>query len=374
MRRTLFLFAAAVPLALQAQNIACDLLGYKAADGLRASNSSGGITLEWTGENREALRAAFAIEAGAPVVRELAARNAKGVWTVLGRDLKPEFDVTSGIRRLSEQQMAPLRELGIKLTPDVVEREKWNAFWDAPLSIPGRAGTNLDLPRKPGEIRRAKASFQTSGCRLATDGARLELSFDGLRMGIFSGRLEYTVYRGSNLLRQEAVASTNEPSVAYKYDGGLSGFAINDQTKLIWRDTARAWQQYEFGGAVNHDAVGLRARNRLAVLETGGGSLVVLPPSHKFFFAREMETNLGYVYYRKDSPSNFAIGIRQPEREEGYKPFGVSDAVWNRRVAESRGELQNFALYNAPPGTEQHMPVYFYLYAGDGRAAQERVL
>lgn len=374
MRLTPLVFTAALPLAIQAQNISCDLSGYKAADGLRAANSAGAITLEWTGENREPLRAAFAIEAGTPVVRELAARNAKGSWIVLGRDLKPEFDVTSGIRRLSEQQMAPLRELGVKLTPDVVEREKWNAFWDAPLSIPGREGTNLDLPRKPGEIRRAKAFFHATACRLTTDGARLELSFDGLGMGIFSGRLQYTVYRGSNLLRQEAIASTNEPSVAYKYDGGLSGFAINDQTKLIWRDTARAWQQYEFGGAVNHDAVGLKARNRLAVLETGGGSLAVLPPSHKFFFAREMETNLGYVYYRKDNASSFAIGVRQPEREEGYKPFGVSDAVWNRRVAESRGELQNFALYNAPPGSEQRMALYFYLSAQDGHATQERVL
>ena len=45
----------------------------------------------------------------------------------------------------------------------------------------------------------------------------------------------------------------------------------------------------------------LQARNRLAILEANGGSLAFLPPSHKFFFSREIETNLGYVYYRKDS-------------------------------------------------------------------------
>jgi hypothetical protein len=33
-------------------------------------------------------------------------------------------------------------------------------------------------------------------------------------------------------------------------------------------------------------------------------------------------------------------------------------------VGESRGELQNFAPYNAPPGSGQHMPFYFYLFAG----------
>jgi hypothetical protein len=303
MKLPLYALAVILPMAMRAQSVSCDLSAYKAADGLRAARSGGVVTLEWNGENREPLRAGFTIEAGIPVVRELAARNAKGEWLVLGRDLKPEFDVTSGVRRLSEQQMAPLRELGVALTPEVVEQEKWIAFWDAPLSIPGRAGTNLDLPRKPEEIRRAKATFRATGCKVASDGGRLELSFDGVGMGIFSGRLEYTVYRGSNLLRQEVVASTNEPSVAYKYDGGLNGFGIADDTKnatkLVWRDTARAWQEYEFGGAVNHDAVGLKARNRLAILEAGGGSLAVLPPSHKFFFAREMETNLGYVYYRK---------------------------------------------------------------------------
>ena len=95
------------------------------------------------------------------MVSELAARKASGKWIALGRNLAPEYQVTTGKRRLSEQQMAPLRELGIALTPDVIEREQWFAFWDAPLSIPGRAGTNLGLPRKPEEIRRDWASYHT---------------------------------------------------------------------------------------------------------------------------------------------------------------------------------------------------------------------
>ena len=182
------------------------------------------------------------------------------------------------------------------------------------------------------------------------------------------------MYRGTNLLRQEAIAKTSEPSVAYKYVGGLKGFSISDSTRVVWRDTARAWQQYAFGGAVNQDAVGLRARNRLGILEANGGSLGFLPPSHKFFFSREIETNLGYVYYRKDGENAFAIGVRQPDREVGYKPYGISDEVWNRRVGESRGELNNFALYNAPPGTMQRMPVYFYLSPNGSRATQEEVM
>jgi hypothetical protein len=162
--------------------------------------------------------------------------------------------------------------------------------------------------------------------------------------------------------------------VAYKYIGGLKGFSISDNTRVVWRDTARAWQQYAFGGAVNRDAVGLRGRNRLGILEANGGSLGFLPPSHKFFFSREIETNLGYVYYRKDGENSFAIGVRQPDREVGYKPYGISDEVWSRRVGESRGELNNFALYNAPPGTMQRMPVYFYLSPNGSHATQESVM
>jgi hypothetical protein len=270
--------------------------------------------------------------------------------------------------------MAPLRDLKVELTPEVVEREKWFAFWDSPLVVPGRAGTNLGLPRKPEEIHRNWATFHSTGCQVKTDGARIEVTFPGFEAGLFTGSLQYTVYRGTNLVRQEAIAKTNEPSVAYKYISGLKGFAIADNSRVVWRDTARGWQQYAFGGAVNRDPVGLVARNRLGILEANQGSLAFLPPSHKFFWSREIETNLGYVYYRKDSADTFSIGARQPDREIGAKPWGISDEVWNRRVAEARGDLNNFALYNAPPGTLQRMAVYFYLSPSDSRATQQDVM
>src|SRR5215471_3090318 len=369
-----FLLALFVTGAAVGQGLNCDMGGYNPQDGLKAQIRSGVLELTWQGERSEQLRAAFAIRDGQPVVQELAARKNGGNWVVLGKNLTPEFEITSGVRRLSEQQMAPLRGLKIELTPEVVDREKWNAFWDAPLVVPGRPGTNLGLPRKPEEIRIASAKFNATGCQVKTDGARIEVRFPGFDGGIFSGSLQYTVYRGTNLLRQEAVAKTNEPSVAYKYIAGLKGFAIADDTRVVWRDTARAWQQYAFGGAVNQQPVALRARNRLAILETNGGSLAFLPPSHKFFWSREIETNLGYVYYRKDSDSSFSIGVRQPDREIGAKPWGISDAVWTRRVGESRGDLNNFALYNAPPGTVQRMPVYFYLSPDDSRTTQQEVM
>ncbi|MBI3684480.1 MAG: hypothetical protein HY235_29240 [Acidobacteria bacterium] len=352
----------------------CTLTDYREQPGLRAQTAGDALRIEWQGEREHQLRAVFAIDNRAPLIRELAARKGSGAWVVLGLNLKPEFTVTSGVRRISNQQLSPLKELGLA-TPERIEREKWNVFWDAPLIVPGRGNTNPGLPRKPEEIRIGAASYSTSACEVKTDGSRLEVTFPGLSMGIFSGRLAFTVYRGSNLLRQEAVARTDEPSVAYKYAAGLKGFQTGPAKRVIWRDVARAWQKYEFGGAPNNDPVALRARNRLALVETAQGSLAFFPPSHKFFFAREIERNLGYVWYRKDDAGSFSIGVRHGDREEMYAPYGVSDEVWKRRLDQSRGfAMGNFALYNAPPGAWQRMPVYYYLSAEDGQATQRAVM
>ena len=355
-----------------AQTLNCNFQGYKALDGLKAEMRSGSLDLTWQGERGQTLRATLGVEGGQPVVRELAVEK-NGKWSVLGRGLTPEYQVTTGRRRISAQQEAPLRQLGI-YTPEVIERQKWFAFWDAPLNVPGHPGSNaaVDLPRKPEEIQRAWATFQISGCQVDTDGARLEANFPGVSLGLFSGGLRYTVYRGTNLIRQEVVAKTDAPSVAYEFAAGLKGFGIGDSTRLAWRDVARGWQHYLFGGAVNTDAVALKARNRVEIVESGAGSVAVFPASHKFFFAREVESNLGYNYYRKDSDAAFAVGVRQADREESFKPYGVTDAVWRSRVNQAREFEENFALYNAPPGTMQRMAVYFYLDSGNAQATQSR--
>ena len=351
----------------------CDLSAYKPAPGLIAVAQAGGnVSITWLGAPGQEARAIFGVDGdGTPKVREMAVRKAGGAWAVLGRELVPEFRVTTGLRRISRQQMEPLNKLG-RVDPEYLEQEKWKAFWDAPLQVPGSANTNPGLPRSESEIRRASAAFRTSACAVKTDGQRLEISFDGLSLGIFAGSLRFTVYRGTNLIRQEAIAQTQEPSVAYKYEAGLKGFAIEPgRSRVVWRDVARAWQKYEFGGSANRDPVGLRARNRLAVVEgAGGGSVAVFPAPHKFFFAREIELNLGYVWYRKDDERNFAIGVRQADHEEMYRPFGVSDEIWRKRSTQARGfATGNFALYNAPPGTMQRMAVYYYLSPEQGAAA-----
>ncbi len=82
-----------------------------------------------------------------------------------------------------------MRNLGVEITDAIVEKEKWNVFWDAPLNVPGVERRNFDMPRKPDEIRRAVSSFAATHCAVKTDGRRLEITFDGLSLGIFSGSL-----------------------------------------------------------------------------------------------------------------------------------------------------------------------------------------
>ena len=160
-----------------------------------------------------------------------------GKWVTLGRDLIPEFGVTTGVRRTGH---------------GLPESNRWDVFWDAPLN-------------HPEEVRRSAASYKADRMAVRTDGARLEVSFPGLSMGVFSGGLRFTVYRGTNLLRLEAVAKTDEPSVAYIYQGGLKGFSPETLPRILWHDEARRAA----------DGAGLRRRagssERPAGTEPAGG-------------------------------------------------------------------------------------------------------
>ncbi|MGD1031813.1 MAG: hypothetical protein ABSA05_11815 [Opitutaceae bacterium] len=360
----LCLFGAAFAPALFADPLNCDLSGFAAAPGLSASVAGDVLTITWTGAANSELRASYAIDRGQPVVRELAVRAkrgqlffSKGGWSVLGRDLTPEFTVQTGHRRIDYAGLAPLRLLGVDITSKaVIEREAWVSFWDAPFVIPGDPKRNPGLPRLPSEVQRAAGTFTTTSCDVKTDGARIEVDFPGLSMGIFSGGIRFTHYRGTNLLRVEAIAKTDKNLVAYKYAVDFKGLSTAVLPRVRWIDTGGNQQEYQFGGARHDGPVTVRAKNRVMVAEGPSGSIAVFPPPTVFFPAREVDTNLGYVWYRKDSDTQYAMGVKQADHEDDPR------------------FLQNFAVYNAPPGTMQRMATYFYLSPGDGEAARAAVM
>src|SRR5262245_13733416 len=301
MRALLFsgLLSLAMVSTAAADGLKCDMTQYKESAGLTASPAQDVLEVTWAGQNGAEVRARYAIDNGQPVVRDLSVRKKGGQWSSLGQNLTPEYHVVSGLRRMSSDHVNSLPAAGIALTPEVVAKNRWYAFHDAPLEVPGDSGTqNPPLPRKPEEIRRADSTFKVTGCSVKTDGARLEVNFPGLSMGIFAGSLQFTSYRGANLIRMDAIARTEEQFVAYKFDAGLKGFSTDVMPRVMWRDTGDEPQQYQFGGVKNNTMVPLKARYRVLIAEGKGGSVATFPPPHKFFWAREIHKNLGYVWYR----------------------------------------------------------------------------
>ena len=355
---------------LYAQTAMCNLSGYKAAPGLTAAVAGDALALTWDGDANQEVRLQLTINSGTPTIKDLAVRRKGGTWATVASNLTPEYRVVSGWRRMDQEAYPELvAEFG-KVDQAMLDKYKWDAFWDAPLSVPGGEvahggatpplagipGTNQPgLPRKPEEVKRATATFRPQGCDVKTDGGRIEVSFPGVEMGIFAGRLQYTVYKGTNLIRQEVIAKTDEQSVAYKYDAGLKGLAIQPASRVVWRDTSNNWQENALESAVNTNPAVAVAANRLLAIQTGTGSLAVFPPPHSFFWVREIPLNLGYNWFRKDSASSYLD--RHPAGRERSRP-GVW-RTWRRRHAPEFRALQRAARHLAadadvPAGRSRH--------------------
>lgn len=353
------------------QSVVCDLNDFTDSPGLVARTTpESHLDLEWQGTDDTRVRLRFDVQANAPIVRELSVRGSTGNWTTLARDARFEYSIVEGFRRISNQQLAPLRDLGVEITQEIVDRHKWDVFWDAPLDLnepaTGRFARNPPpvegvadqpgLPRSPNEILRASARYDLRGCRVEREGRRASVTWDGLYLGTFEGQLVISVHEGTSLIRVAAVAATQQPSVAYKYDVGLSGLRAGAAGGVHWRDLSLGEQRYGLRGPVNTDPVVLKAANRLVVAETEGGSIAAFPPPHTFFWAREIEQVVGNNWYRNDADGSFTIGIRQGEEEivEQYRA--------------------NWSLYSAPPGTEQRMSAFFFATPGPADEALEGAL
>ena len=353
--------ASVVPASAQ---VRCDVSGNATRSGITATVTSETLAVEWEGAGDERLRLRLDVVDRAPVITQLAMRDGQSDWTTVLTDARVEFTIVEGRRRITNQQLAPLRSLGVELTEEIVDRHKWDAFWDAPLDLrestpggnpPPQEGVagQPGLPRSPAEIRRSDAAYSVTDCRVTGEGRQLVVVFPGMQLGSFSGEFVLTFHHGTNLIRAEAVASTSLPSVAYKYDVGLTGLALTAESRVTWRDVAHQLQSYALSGPVNTDQVVLRAANRMVVAETADSAIAAFPPPHTYFWAREVEINVGNNWYRKDSDRSFSIGVRQGEQE-----------VVERYLA-------NWSLYSAPPGTEQRMAAYFYPTLGDRSDAFE---
>ena len=163
----------------QGQPVPIDVSGVRPG-AITVTTTGNAVSVSWPDETSRTWEATFSLDPS----RALLTSIKVGSSTVVA-DARPVYQGETGKRRGG-----------------------WYAFFDDPTTHP--EGT-----------RHVLGTFTLRGAKAKSIGDRVELVFDGMRMGGFEGGVAYTFYPGSRLIQQEAVLTTSDPDVAYYYDAGL---------------------------------------------------------------------------------------------------------------------------------------------------------
>ena len=262
------------------------------------------VTVHWKDELQSNWEAAFNLEPARPLIAAIR-QNGKAVI----ENAVPLYNCATGKRRGG-----------------------FDEFFDFP-------------PSHPDGTRNYQGQLQLTGAAATTAGDRVELTFEGFRMGPFTGSVRYTFYPGSRLVQQAAVAATNEPDTAYYYDAGMRMAVARDsrpgnnmESEVTYYDTAGKLR-------VEHpntsERLPVQVRYRVLAARAQGGVVAVFPAPHKYFMPRDFTTNMGYLWHTSFR-GQVSLGIRQlPDDNSRYYPW-----------------------MNAPPGTPQRMNVFYLLSGG----------
>ncbi len=278
------------------------------------TSTADSATAHWSDEANRAWTAEFSLDPKAALVTAIQVNGALVV-----DHARPFFQCTTGKRRGG-----------------------WDQFFDLP-------------PSHTDGTRSFAGEFTLKSARASTIGDRLEIAFDGLRMGIFEGSIRYVIFPGSRMIEQVAVMSTREPDTAYFYDAGLRMTVNADrrvggnmESLVSYYDPAGAWQTVLSDGPERHPVA---VRYRSIGVRSGAGSVAVFPAPHQYFFPRDFTTNMGYLWH-SSWKGLVSLGIRQlPDDATPYYPWS-----------------------NAPPGTEQRMSMFLMLGSGEPHATVDDVL
>lgn len=275
---------------------------------ITANSTSSAVEVHWKDDRNRAWTAVFSLDAPVPTIASIEVEGKRIVERV-----QPFYRAETGKRRGG-----------------------WDAFFDYP-------------PSHPDGTRTFFAEFHPKSVSVRSIGERMEVSFDGMRLGIFNGNLRYIFYPGSRLIEQQAVMSTGEQDVAYFYDAGLRIGARPDErpggdmeSHVSFFDTEGKFQTIV--PAFQSERTPVKVRYRAIAAASGAGTVGVFPAPHQYMMARDYTTNMGYVWYTSWRGSIW-LGIRQlPDDNSPYYPW-----------------------MNAPPGTQQEMRMFLSL---DDRAAR----
>ena len=316
MRVYILIFLALASLATQQQAplpVPVDLSGVRSGP-VTVTATERAVTVRWPDESSRSWTAIFSLDPAQPLITAVSVDGK----AVIER-ARPLYWCETGKRRGG-----------------------WDQFFDFP-------------PNHPEGTRSFAGELKLRNARVRTIGDRVEIYFEGLRLGIFEGGVAYTFFPGSRLIQQEAVVKTEEPDTAYFYDAGLRMAAAADtrsggnmDSKIAYYDTRGELQVAEATGPERRP---LSVRYRAIGGRMAQGSLVVFPAPHQYFFARDFTTNMGSVWSRAWR-GEMALGIRQlPDDNTSFYPW-----------------------MNAPPGTLQRMSVFFFLSDRETKTTLEEVL
>ena len=240
--------------------ITADLSGVKRGP-IAVTATESELMVSWRDGSNHQWRAAFALDSKLPLIASI---SSDGV--VIVEHAMPFYHVSTGVRTGG-----------------------WDAFFDFP-------------PMRSQGTRTFMQDFHPSGAKASTIGDRVEIAFDGMRMGIFTGTIKYDFYPRSSLIQQVALVTTNEPDVAYTYDAGMIMGSeadrrpgLNMNSNIVYYDADGKLQSVTSPyGSERHT---LRVHYRAVAAKMGTGSIVAFPAPHRYLFARDYTTNMGYAWY-----------------------------------------------------------------------------
>jgi len=301
-----------------------DLGSFHPSQNFVAGQSGDLLTLDWMGENHISLRLVLNLGDPEKLIAELSqSASPAGPRNIILKDAAPAYWVYIGRRHGSWE----------------------DSYFDNPSERPHEISTHF-------------SKLIIESCRVESDENQLHVTIPGLGMGYFYGNLVFTLYAGSNLVKQEAVVSTQEPQIAYYYDAWLTRCSTKELDDLLWLDADDHFQHHRLLSDIDLEGPHLKVHRRTLVAQGPGGSLAVLPPPHQYFFPRDETINYGNLWYR-------LYRINKPGQGDFFS-FGIRQTPYSEQANKA-------PLVNGPPGTEQHMPMFWYIGAGNARETFDRV-
>ncbi len=305
--------------------IRVDLSGFDQSAKFAVTPGENSVAVEWSGAQGSSMRLVLNLATPDRLIKELSvASGPNGSRGIVLQDAAPAYSVYVGRRHGSWE----------------------DNYFDNPST-------------RPREIDQYASKLIPEDCRVGSDGNWLHITLPGLWMGIFHGDLVFTLYAGSNLVKQEAVVATQEPNIAYYYDAWLNKCSTNQLNHLLWLSDEDKFEEHILLSDIDLEGPHLKVHRRTLIAHGPGGSLAVFPPPHQYFFARDETNNYGNLWYQ-------LYAINADLKLGDFFRFGIRQTPYSE-------EANKAPLVNAPPGTVQHMAMFWYVGAGPARETFDRV-